>query len=797
MKPFTHRNARSITEATRLLAAHKGKAKVNAGGTDLLCAMREGCLPRYPETVINIKTINGLDYIKKNRSELRIGALTRLADIAASPEVKEEYGLLAEAIHSVASPHIRNMATLGGNLAQDVRCWYYRYPRQIGGPIVCLRKGGKICSALAGDNRYHSLFGAARLNEYPCSSHCPAHTDIPSHLNEVRKGDLAGAARILMSYNRIPAVTGRVCPAFCEPECNRNQFDQSVAINSIERGIGDYILEKADEFYVPSKKESGRKVAIIGSGPAGLTAAFYLRTAGHEVTVYEKLHEAGGMLRYSIPPFRLPKEVVRKQIKALEGMGITFKVGIDVGKDIPMDDLLGRFDAVFLAGGMWRSLKLGVPGENARGVHHALDYLSRINSGDKMHLGQTVIVIGGGSVAIDVARTARRSGAEEVHLVCLECRDLTSKDRMLALDREILEAEEEEGVTIHSSFGVKEIVTKDGKAIGLETMTCLSVREPDGSFNPQYDTTCMARRLRADSIIVAIGQGVDQSLPGAGFTRTAGGTISVDPQNSASAVKRVFAGGDIVAGTSTVIQAIASARQAVYGIEALFGADRTVDVKEEMDADFTESSFRDIPRVRVHEAPVSERVNTIDVEDIPGLAPSHIEREASRCFNCGCLAVGPSDIAMALVTLDARIITSKRNLPARMFFNASATTSTVLDADELIKEVRIPRALAGAVQRYEKFTLRKPIDFAIVSVASVMAVHKGVCADARIVLGAVAPEPLRARAVEEFLKGRHLDEDTAGEAGELAVKGALPLSNNAYKLEIVKALVRRAIVGKP
>jgi CO/xanthine dehydrogenase FAD-binding subunit len=445
---------------------------------------------------------------------------------------------------------------------------------------------------------------------------------------------------------------------------------------------------------------------------------------------------------------------------------------------------------------MWRSLKLGVPGENARGVHHALDYLSRINSGEKMHLGQTVIVIGGGSVAIDVARTARRSGAEEVHLVCLECRDLTSKDRMLALDREILEAEEE-GVTIHSSFGVKEIVTKDGKAIGLETMTCLSVREPDGSFNPQYDTTCTARRLRADSIIVAIGQGVDQSLPGAGFTRTAGGTISVDPQNSASAVKRVFAGGDIVAGTSTVIQAIASARQAVYGIEALFGADRTVDVKEEIDADFSESTFRDIPRVRVHEAPVSERVNTIDVEDIPGLAPSHIEREASRCFNYGCLAVGPSDIAMALVTLDARIITSKRNLPARMFFNASATTSTVLDADELIKEVRIPRALAGAVQRYEKFTLRKPIDFAIVSVASVMAVHKGVCVDARIVLGAVAPEPLRARAVEEFLKGRHLDEDTAGEAGELAVKGALPLSNNAYKLEIVKALVRRAIVGKP
>ena len=166
-------------EATRLLAKYEGKAKVNAGGTDLLGAMRDKCLSEYPEAVINIKTINGLDYIKKDKKGLRIGALTKLADIAGSPEVKEEYKLLAEAAHSVASPHIRNMATIGGNLAQDVRCWYYRYPQQIGGPIICLRKGGKICSALAGDNRYHSIFGAAPMTEYPCASHCPAAYQYP------------------------------------------------------------------------------------------------------------------------------------------------------------------------------------------------------------------------------------------------------------------------------------------------------------------------------------------------------------------------------------------------------------------------------------------------------------------------------------------------------------------------------------------------------------------------------------------------------------------------------------------
>ena len=174
---------------------------------------------------------------------------------------------------------------------------------------------------------------------------------------------------------------------------------------------------------------------------------------------------------------------------------------------------------------------------------------------------------------------------------------------------------------------------------------------------------------------------------------------------------------------------------------------------------------------------------------------NQIETEASRCFNCGCLAVGPSDISMALVALDASIITTKRSVPAQVFFNATATSSNVLDADELIKEIFIPKPLTGTVQRYEKFTLRKPIDFAIVSVASVMTVDSGVCKDARIVLGAVAPEPLRARAAEEFLKGRLVDEKTAAEAGKLALEGAQPLNQNAYKVEIAKTLVKRTLIN--
>lgn len=778
MKPFKHHNARSTREATRLLAKYDGKAKANAGGTDLLGAMRDKCLAEYPEAVINIKTIKGLDYIKKDKKGLRIGALTKLADIAGSAEVKEGYKLLAEAAHSVASPHVRNMATVGGNLAQDVRCWYYRYPQQIGGPIVCLRKGGKICSALAGDNRYHSLFGAAPLAEYPCSSHCPANTNMPGYLSRVRKGNLAEAARILMDYNPIPSITGRICPVFCEPECNRREFDESVAIQCVERGMGDYVLERADEFYVPPAKESGRKVAIVGSGPAGLAAAFYLRRDGHRVTVYEKLQEAGGMLLYSIPPYRLPKDVVKRQVQALEGMGIAFEFGVEVGKDVPLTEIKDRFDAVFVAGGTWRSLKLGVPGEDAQGVYYALDYLKKINSGQEVPLGSKVIVIGGGSVAIDAARTARRLGANEVQIVCLECLDLTSKDRMLALDKEIVEAEEE-GITIHPSLGVTEIATKGGRVSGIETVTCVSVREPDGTFRPQYETTCTALSLEAESIIIAIGQAVDPSL------------FAAFPKDG----KTVFTGGDMVSGPSTVIQAVASAREAIRAMESVIGARVPSVAGVKPEDGFVESFFQEIARVQVRKIAPSVRIEGIDMEDIQSSSASEVEREAQRCFNCGCLAVGPSDVAIALVALDARVVTTKRRLAAQDFFSASATRSTLLDPDELIKEIRIPRLPAGVRQRYDKFTLRKPIDFAIVSVASVMMVDDGVCKDARIVLGALAPEPLRAKSAEDMIKQRPINEKLAAEAAEQAVTGAMPLTKNGYKVEIAKALVKQAIVG--
>ncbi len=562
MKPFVHRNARSIGEAVRLLAKYNGRAKVNAGGTDLLGVMRDRITVDYPEAVINLKRIEGLDQIKTDSKGIRIGALAKLADVANSPDVKEEYRLLAESAYSVASPHVRNMATVGGNLAQDVRCWYYRYPRRIGGPIICLRKGGKVCSALPGDNRYHSVFGAAPLDEYPCSSHCPVETNIPAYLSKVRKGDLAEAARILIEYNPLAAITGRVCPVFCEPECNRGGFDEPVAIQCIERGVGDYLLEHMATYFAPPKRQTGKKVAIVGSGPAGLAAAYYLRRSGHEVTVYDRFPEAGGMLRYSIPAYRLPKDVLKKLINALRGMGVSFELGVDVGKAVSMPDLEKRYDALLVGQGAWQSLKLNVPGEDSDGVHYALEYLARINRKEKVTLGRKVVVIGGGSVAMDAARTAHRLGVPEVHVVCLECRDPNSKDKMLAQEREIVEAEEE-GVIIHPSLGVQAILTRNGQVAGIECVTCVSVREPDGSFNPEYDTTCTALTLDAESVIVAIGQTAETSLA------------------AQAGSQRVFSAGDMVSGPSSVIQAIASAREAVEKIEALFAGRGELGCKNE------------------------------------------------------------------------------------------------------------------------------------------------------------------------------------------------------------------------
>ncbi len=250
MKKFKHITARSVEEATSALDEYGRKARIIAGGTDLLGEMKDCILPDadYPEVLVNVKRIAGLDYIRDSDGTLQIGALAKIEDLATDGLVRSKYPALAEAAHRTASPHIREMGTVAGNICQNNRCWYYWVQDNL---FECLRKGGKACYALTGDARYHSIFGAARVAQTACSQACPNSIDIPTYLGKIREGDTAGAARILLRQNPLPSVTGRVCPHSCENDCARGEFDEPVSIREVERHLGDQILETPADYYKP------------------------------------------------------------------------------------------------------------------------------------------------------------------------------------------------------------------------------------------------------------------------------------------------------------------------------------------------------------------------------------------------------------------------------------------------------------------------------------------------------------------------------------------------------------------
>jgi CO/xanthine dehydrogenase FAD-binding subunit len=407
--------------------------------------------------------------------------------------------------------------------------------------------------------------------------------------------------------------------------------------------------------------------------------------------------------------------------------------------------------------------------------------LNRANTGARDIPGKKVAVIGGGNVAMDVARTLLRLGAEPVVIY------RRSQDEMPAF-RDQVEKAEEEGI----EFEFLTLPTEASEANGKITLKCVRMQlgSPDASGRPQpVPIPDSDFNATFDAVIKAIGEEPDTSLLPAEFrqkARKAGPSAHLLGKN-------LFAGGDFMTGPSTVIQAVASGREAAILIELSFKGGQPSAKEGRKEPDFTIPALEAAPRIRIHELPVSERVKSIDVEDTLGLSLSEIETEASRCFNCGCLAVSPSDIGMVLIALDANIVTTKRTLDAQSFFTANAKESTVLDSDELVTEIQIPKPPDGARQNYLKFTLRKPVDFAIVSVASVITVERGVCVDARIALGGVAPTPMRATAAEEVLKGKPINEAAATEAAKAAVADAKPLSMNAYKVEITKTLVKRVL----
>ena len=783
MKPFKHKDAKTVKEAIALQS--KGKAKLIAGGTDLLGILKDRILPEYPETVINIKTIPHLDYIKEDARGLSVGALTKLEDIARSPIIREKYKILAEAAEAVATPHIRTMGTLGGNLCQDVRCWYYRSPNQIGGRIDCYLKGGKECYALTKENQYHSIFGGLRFAETPCQSACPGHVIISTYLSQIREGNLLEAARVLLQNNPIPAITGRVCPHFCEQSCNRGNFDESLSIRDIERFVGDYILDRADEVIEKPGESTRKKVAIIGSGPAGLAAAYYLRLAGHHVTVFDRMEEAGGLLRYVIPSYRLPKDIVTRTVRMLENIGIEFRLKVDIGKDATLDNLKKDYNAVFIGTGLWNPISIGLDGEES--AVFGLEFLANVQKGIKKALGKKVLVIGGGNAAIDVAISSLRLGAEEATMACLE-----KREEMPALPWEIDQAEEE-NIKIMPSWRPHKVLKSNGKVVGMELIRCTSVYDKSGAFAPTYDEN-VKTTFEADVIIMAVGYAADLKFV-EGVVNTSRGLIVANHETQATNVPGVFAGGAVSYGPATVIEAIAAGKRAAVAMDAYLkkaGNDKGNAAGPLLK--FNAEYYKKTKKLKASRIPVNKR--TIDIEDTPGFGLNQIKTEANRCFNCSCVSVNASDTGVALEALNARVkivgARGTRTIPVAEFFGSFPNA---LEKGDIVTEIQVPAQRDGARQTFVKFRLREAIDFALVSVASVVSIENGICQDARVVLGAVAPRPLRATAAEKVLVGRALDDKQAGAAAEAALEDALPLEKNSYKIPIAREMVRRAIVN--
>jgi len=392
----------------------------------------------------------------------------------------------------------------------------------------------------------------------PCNAGCPVGIDIEAYMNFLREDRLDEALDLLLRENPLPATTGRVCYHPCENSCNRRLLDAPVSIHAVERMLGDRALQAPlPERIEPTRRET---VAIVGSGPAGLSCAFHLVKLGYAVTVFEAAPEPGGVLRLGIPAYRLPREVLSREIARIEAMGVTIRCGAKVGSDIPFSDL-ERFDATFLATGVHRSRALGVEGEGVEGIRPGLAFLREVNAGARPALGRRVVVVGGGNTAIDCARTARRLGADPLILY------RRSRAEMPASDEEIAEAQRE-GIGLTLLAAPVAVRSSDGRLEGLE---CVRMRlgEPDASGRRRPEPIEGSRFfIPADTVLTAIGESPDfEGLPGE--LMGDGSAVPVDALGG-SARPGLYAGGDIVEQPHTVAHAIGSGKRAAIGIDRYF-----------------------------------------------------------------------------------------------------------------------------------------------------------------------------------------------------------------------------------
>ena len=484
----------------------------------------------------------------------------------------------------------------------------------------------------------------------PCNESCPAGEDVEAAMVLAGQEDYLGAWEKITQENPLPRICGRVCFHPCEAACNRTEFDEATSINALERFVGDQAFQSGKRFTPPQEKKK-EKVAVVGSGPAGLSCAYHLMSMGYGVTLFEAQPKLGGVLRYGIPSYRLPKDILDQEIDNILSLGVEAKTGARLGKEVKWAELK-KFDAVFVATGAWKSLPLKVPGETAQGVMSGLEFLQRVNSGQTVDLGQRVAVIGGGNTAMDAARSALRLGAKPVIIY------RRTREEMPAWEEEVSETDEENIEFILLSSPVK-IITENGKVTGVECLkNVLGPMGKDGRREPR-PIEGSNFTLPVDAVISAIGETPDFSFLPDELRRSAG-SLPVD-EIGATDVKRVFAGGDIIAQPRTVAYAIGAGKKAAMAIDATLRGKSAVErlrsarwgekgslsmacykkggtdgVAPEVIpfSDINTAYFKRQARERKEKLPLSRRTSGFS-EVNQGLSPASALYEAKRCFNCG------------------------------------------------------------------------------------------------------------------------------------------------------------------
>jgi formate dehydrogenase beta subunit len=482
----------------------------------------------------------------------------------------------------------------------------------------------------------------------PCQQTCPAEINIPKYIKQIKDGDYEGAVNTIRERNPLLLSCGRVCPHPCEDKCRRGIEDEPVSINQLKRFAADYEMNSGKRLPVPCAPDTGKKVAVIGGGPAGLTCAFFLRRLGHAVTIFDMMPKLGGMIRYGIPEYRLPKEVLQWEIDGILNLGIQAKTNVRFGYDFDLGSLIASgYDSIFMGIGAWKDYSLKIEGENMDGCYTGIDFLTkfaRTQQGDsdlQIPIGTKCAVIGGGNTAIDCVRTLIRLGAKEVSIVYRRTRN-----EMPANMVEI-EAAEHEGVQFHFLAAPNRVIgNEDGKAIGLEYLK-MELGEPDASGRRRpVPIEGSETILDVDMLVTAIGQGPDVSFKENGkrigeLATTRWDTIdSVNPETLQTNIPYIFTGGDSATGASLVVEGIGGGRRAARSIHQYLAGQPVTPVRNSLfKKNIDETIFDSVPgvikqkRAEMPELPVDERIKTFEEADLV-LQEEDAIRESSRCMNC-------------------------------------------------------------------------------------------------------------------------------------------------------------------